>query len=209
MSTSPISPTAPTAPIAFVTELRRAVVALLALTLITGVLYPLLVTGIAQAAMPGKANGSLVVAGGKAVGSQLIGQTFTDPKYLWSRPSATSPGPYDGTASSGSNLGPTNPALTDAVTARVAALHAADPGNVLPIPVDLVTASASGLDPHLSPAAALYQVPRIARVRHLPEDQVRALVDRYTDGPLLGIFGEPAVNVLEINLALDGLAPGS
>ena len=206
MSTAPVSPPSS---VSFAAELRRAVVALLALTLLTGGLYPLLVTGIAQAAMPGKANGSLVIAGGKPVGSELIGQAFSDPKYLWSRPSATSPGPYDATASSGSNLGPTNPALTGAVAARVAALHAADPGNTLPIPSDLVTASASGLDPHVTPAAALYQVPRVARLRHVPEDQVRALVDRYTDGPLLGIFGEPAVNVLEINLALDGLAPGS
>jgi K+-transporting ATPase ATPase C chain len=206
---APSTAAAVSAPVAFAAELRRAVTALLALTLLTGVVYPLAVTGIAQAAMPGKANGSLLVVDGKPVGSQLLGQPFSDPKYIWSRPSATSPGPYDGTASSGSNLGPTNPALTEAVLARVAALHAADPGNTLPIPSDLVTASASGLDPHISPAAALYQVPRVARVRHLAEEQVRALVVRYTDSPLLGIFGEPVVNVLELDLALDGLAPRS
>ncbi len=208
MSAPSVTPVA-SAPVSFVTELRRAVTALLVLTLLTGIVYPLVVTGIAQAAMPGKANGSLVVVDGKAVGSQLLGQPFSDPKYIWSRPSATSPGPYDGTASSGSNLGPTNPALAEAVTARVAALHAVDPGNTAPIPVDLVTASASGLDPHISPAAALYQVPRVARVRHLAEEQVRALVVRYTDGALVGIFGEPVVNVLELNLALDGLATRS
>jgi len=183
---------------------RAAVVSLAALTVITGLAYPLLVTAIAQVVFPQRANGSLVVREGRPVGSALIGQPFDDPKYFWSRPSATSPFPYNAAASSGSNLGPTNPALLDAVRARVEALRAADPGNTAPVPVDLVTASASGLDPHISPAAALYQVGRVARARKLEEAAVRRLIARHTDGRLLGLLGEPGVNVLALNLALDG-----
>ncbi len=176
---------------------------LLVLTVITGVLYPLAATGLAQLIFPRQANGSLVIRGGKPVGSVLIGQSFTDPKYFWGRPSATSPHPYNGGSSSGSNLGPTNPALVEAVRQRIAALRAADPGNTAPVPVDLVTASASGLDPQISPAAAQYQVARVARLRHLDVAQVRSLVRRYTQGRQLGILGEPRVDVLRLNLALD------
>jgi len=178
---------------------------LLALTLVTGVVYPLLVTGLAQALFPRQANGSLIVREGRAVGSELIGQSFEDPHYFWGRLSATAPFPYNAEASSGSNYGPLNLALLDAVQARVDALRAADPANTAPIPVDLVTASGSGLDPHISVAAALYQLPRVARERGLSEDQVQQLVDKYTQGRQLGILGEPRVNVLELNLALDGL----
>jgi K+-transporting ATPase ATPase C chain len=185
------------------THLRAALVSLLAFTVITGVAYPLLVTGIAQVAFPFRANGSLIVKDGKIVGSELIGQPFDDPKYFWSRPSATSPVPYNAAASSGSNLSPTNPALVTAVQERVAALRAADPGNDAPVPVDLVTASGSGLDPHISPAAAQYQVARVARARKVDPQAVRALVARETEGRWLGILGEPRVNVLRLNLALD------
>lgn len=185
--------------------IRNALLMLLVMTVITGVLYPLLVTGLAQVLFPRRANGSLVVRDGHAVGSALIGQSFTAPKYFWGRPSATTPLPYDGTASGGSNLGPTNPALTQVVERRIAALRQADPGNHAPVPVDLVTSSASGLDPQISPAAARYQVDRVARVRHLPVAQVQALVDEYTRGRQFGILGEPRVNVLELNLALDAL----
>lgn len=184
-------------------QLRPALVALTALTLITGFLYPLVITGIAQILFPRQANGSLILIDGKPVGSSLIGQPFAAPKYFWGRPSATSPFPYNAAASSGSNLGPTNDALIKAVQARIDALKAVDPGNPLPIPVDLVTASASGLDPHISPAAAEYQVRRIARVRGLDETDVRRLVAQYIEGRQLGVLGEPRVNVLTLNLALD------
>ncbi len=185
------------------TQLRPALTAFAALTLITGFLYPLAITGIAQALFPWQANGSLILNGGRPVGSSLIGQSFDEPEYFWSRPSATSPFPYHASASSGSNLGPTNAALMRAVQARIDALQAADPGNPLPLPVDLVTASGSGLDPHISPAAAEYQVRRIARARRLDEAAVRGLVARHMEGRQFGIFGEPRVNVLALNLALD------
>lgn len=186
-------------------EIRPAVVSFLLLTLLTGIAYPLVVTGIAQGLMPGHANGSLIMKDGKPVGSSLIGQSFSDPKYFWSRPSATSPMPNNASSSSGSNLGPTNPALADAVKARVQALRDADPGNQLPVPVDLVTASASGLDPHISPAAAEYQLTRVARIRNLNPDTLRKLVAEHIEGRQFGILGEPRVNVLELNLALDGM----
>jgi len=185
-------------------HLRPALMSLLLLTLITGVAYPLLVTGIAQVVFPFQANGSLIVKDGKVVGSALIGQPFDDPKYFWGRPSGTSPFPYNAGASSGSNLSPTSPNLISAVQGRVDALRAADPGNSAPVPVDLVTASGSGLDPHITPAAALYQVSRVARERKLPPDAVRTLVDRHIEGRFLGLLGEPRVNVLALNLALDG-----
>ncbi|HTN94673.1 MAG TPA: potassium-transporting ATPase subunit KdpC [Gallionella sp.] len=184
-------------------EIRPTVVSFILLTLLTGIAYPLVVTGIAQVTMPDKANGSLIMKDGKPVGSSLIGQSFSDPKYFWSRPSATGPTPYNASASSGSNQGPTNPALADAVKARVRALRDVDPGNQQPVPVDLVTASGSGLDPHISPAAAEYQLARVARVRNLNPDAVRKLVAEHTEGRQFGILGEPRVNVLELNLALD------
>ena len=184
-------------------HLRTAVLMLIVLTVLTGLVYPLVVTGIAQAVFPRRANGSLVVRDGKVVGSALIGQPFDDPKYFWSRPSATSPFPYNAGASSGSNQGPTNPALAEAVKGRIEALRAADPGNTTPVPVDLVTASGSGLDPHITPAAALYQVGRVARIRNVEETTVRALVERHVEGRQWGLFGEPRVNVLALNLALD------
>ena len=200
-------------------ELRTAAVLLVVLSVVTGLAYPLFVTGIAQLAFPAKANGSLIDAGGmpaqdgargvtdgaRAVGSELIGQPFSDPKHFWSRPSATSPYPYNASASSGSNLGPLNPALTDAVTARIKALRDADPGNTAPVPADLVTASASGLDPEISPAAAEYQVARVAKARGLDAQKVRALVAQATEGRQFGFLGEPRVNVLRLNLALDAL----
>jgi K+-transporting ATPase ATPase C chain len=185
-------------------QVRAAIVSLIALTVITGVIYPLIVTGIAQAVFPFQANGSLIIKDGKAVGSALIGQPFDDPKYFWGRPSATSPFADNAASSSGSNLSPTNPDLIKAVQGRVDALRAADPGNTAPVPVDLVTASGSGLDPHISPAAALYQVPRVARERKLDPQAVRQLVERHTEGRVIGILGEPRVNVLALNLALDG-----
>jgi potassium-transporting ATPase KdpC subunit len=185
------------------TILRPAVVLLVLMTLITGIAYPLVVTGVARVLFPAQAAGSLIVKDGKPVGSRLIGQPFSDPKYFWSRPSATSPQPYNGLSSGGSNLGPLNPALTDSIKARIAALQAADPSNHAPIPVDLVTASASGLDPDISLAAADYQADRIARLRHLSPDRVRALIADQAQGRWLGVLGEPRVNVLELNLALD------
>ena len=185
-------------------QLRPALMILLLLTLVTGVAYPLLVTGIAQLAFPSQAQGSLIVKDGKIVGSRLIGQPFDDPKYFWSRPSATSPFANNAGSSSGSNLSPTNPDLIKAVQGRVDALRAADPANTASVPVDLVTASASGLDPHISPAAALYQVSRVARVRKLDPEAVRKLVERHIEERTLGFLGEPRVNVLTLNLALDG-----
>jgi K+-transporting ATPase ATPase C chain len=185
--------------------LRQSLLMLVLLTILTGVAYPLLVTGLAQALFHRQANGSLVVKDGKAVGSTLIGQQFSDPKYFWGRLSATAPNPYNGGSSSGSNLGPTNPALTEAAKQRIAALRAADPGNAAPVPVDLVTASASGLDPEISPAAAQYQAARVARLRGLPVARVAALVAAHTRGRQLGVLGEPRVNVLQLNLALDAL----
>lgn len=175
----------------------------LLLTVVAGLIYPLAVTGVAQVVFPVQANGSLIVKDGKPIGSALIGQPFDDPKYFWGRLSATSPYPYNAAFSSGSNLGPTNAALLDEVKARVDALRAADPQNTQPIPVDLVTSSGSGLDPDISVAAALYQAPRVARVRGLAESQVRVLVLQFSEDRQLGIFGEPRVNVLELNLALD------
>jgi K+-transporting ATPase ATPase C chain len=191
-------------------QLRAAVVSLLVLTLVTGVAYPLLVTGIAQAAFPGQANGSLVLRDGHPAGSSRVGQSFDEPKYFWGRLSATSDAnakalPYNGGASAASNLGPTNPALIDEVKGRIDALHAADPDATGPIPVDLVTSSGSGLDPDISPAAAFYQVHRVAKARGLDEARVRALVSEHVEGRQLGILGEPRVNVLELNLALDAL----
>ncbi len=186
-------------------QLKTAVAILAALTAITGVLYPLAVTGIAQGLFAAQANGLLIERAGRPAGSALIGQPFDDPRYFWGRPSATAPYPYNASASGGSNLGPTSKDLVAAVRARAEALRAADPANTAPIPVDLVTASGSGLDPHISVAAALYQVRRVARARSLSEDAVRELVARHTLGRQLGILGEPRVNVLELNLALDGV----
>lgn len=184
-------------------HLRPALVLLALFTILTGLVYPLLVTGIAQGLFPSQANGSLIVRDGKAVGSMLIGQPFDDLKYFWGRLSATAPYPYNAGASSGSNLGPTNEALRKAVQSRVEALHAADQDNPAPIPVDLATASGGGLDPHLSPAAALYQARRVARARGLDEATVRQLVERHIESRQLGALGEPRVNVLALNLALD------
>jgi len=186
-------------------ELRTAIVMLAVLTVVTGIIYPLAVTGIAQVVFPAQAAGSLVVKDGKPVGSALIGQPFDDPKYFWSRLSATSPSPYNGASSSGSNYGPLSDALRDAVQGRVTALRDADPTRSGPIPVDLVTASGSGLDPHVSPAAAYYQVARVAKVRGLEDARVRALVAAHVEGRQLGFLGEPRVNVLQLNLALDEL----
>jgi K+-transporting ATPase ATPase C chain len=186
-------------------QVRPAVLSLLLLTVLTGLLYPLAVTGIAQVLFPAQANGSLIVHNGAAVGSALIGQPFDDPKYFWGRPSATSPYAYNAASSSGSNLGPTNEAFKKGVADRIAGLKAADPENQAPVPVDLVTASGSGLDPHISPAAAEYQVRRVARARGVNEDVVRRLVAEHAEGRQWGVFGEPRVNVLELNLALDGI----
>jgi potassium-transporting ATPase KdpC subunit len=187
-------------------DFTAAAVLFLLLTAVTGLVYPGVVTGLAQLLLREQANGSLILRDGKAVGSALIGQPFSDPKYFWSRPSATAPQPYNGLASSGSNQGPTNPALVDAVRERVAALKAADPDNTAPVPLDLVTTSASGLDPHISPAAAEYQVRRVARGRGLDEGRLRALVAAHAEARQLGVLGEARVNVLQLNLALDALA---
>ena len=189
-------------------QIRPAIVLFLLLTLVTGIVYPLVVTGIAQVIFPVQANGNLIEHNGRVAGSALVGQPFTSPGYFWGRPSATPQFPYNAGASSGSNLGPDNPALIDAVKARVDALHAADPGNTQMIPVDLVTASGSGLDPDISIAAAEYQAPRIARERNLSEQAVRALVAEQIEPRQYGIFGEPRVNVLSLNLALDDLSAG-
>jgi K+-transporting ATPase ATPase C chain len=183
--------------------LRPLLVLFVLLSALTGLLYPLAVTGAAQAVFPAQAAGSLVVRDGKPVGSSLIGQNFSDPKHFWGRPSATSPMPYNAGSSGGSNQGPLNPALADAVKGRIEALRAADPGNTQPVPVDLVTASASGLDPHISPAAARYQAARVARLHNLPIDHVEQLIEDHTEAPLWGLLGEPRVNVLALNLALD------
>lgn len=188
------------------TLFRPAISLFVLLTVITGLAYPMLVTGLAKVAFPEQAAGSLVVKDGKPVGSLLIGQSFSDPRYFWGRPSATSPMPYNGAGSSGSNQGPLNPALVDAVKARVEALKAADPGNKLPVPVDLVTASGSGLDPHISVAAAQYQAARVAKVRGLSPDVVQGLIIGQTEGRLFGLLGEARVNVLALNLALDQAA---
>ena len=185
------------------TLIRPAVTLLLLMTVLLGVVYPVVITGIAKVAFPTQAGGSLIMKDGKAIGSTLIGQNFTAPKYFWGRPSATGNAPYNGTASAGSNLGPLNPALTDAIKGRIDALRAADPGNNAPVPVDLVTASGSGLDPEISVAAAQYQLARVARVRGLTTDKVQKLIDAHVRGRLLGFLGEPRVNVLELNMALD------
>jgi K+-transporting ATPase ATPase C chain len=184
--------------------IRPALVLFLSMTVITGFLYPLAVTGVAKAVYPAQAAGSLIEKDGKILGSKLIGQNFSDPKYFWGRPSATGPVPYNGAASSGSNQGPLNPALHDAVKSRVEALRAADPSSQAPVPVDLVTASASGLDPHISVAAANYQIARVARLRGIDTTAVEALVSTHSQGRWLGFLGEPRVNVLQLNLALDG-----
>ena len=185
--------------------IRPALVLFFVLTLVTGLAYPLLVTVTAKSLFPAQASGSLIFRDGKAVGSALIGQNFSDPGHFWGRPSATSPMGYNAAASSGSNMGPLNPALTEAVKTRIAALRAADPGNTAPVPVDLVTASASGLDPHISPAAALYQAGRIAKIRGLDLAKVQSVIDQQTEKPLLGFLGEEQVNVLKLNLAIEAL----
>lgn len=183
--------------------IRQSIAMLALLTALTGIVYPLIVTGIAQVFFPQAANGSIIERDGKPVGSALIGQAFSDPRYFWGRPSATAPFPYNAAASAGSNLGPTNPALADAVRQRIDTLRAADPGNAAPVPIDLVTASASGLDPHISPAAAEYQVARVARARGLSLEAVRRRVEGATEKRQLRVLGEPRVNVLVLNLALD------
>jgi K+-transporting ATPase ATPase C chain len=183
--------------------LRPSLVLFALLSALTGIVYPLAVTGAAQSVFPRQAAGSLVLRDGAPIGSTLIGQNFSDPKHFWGRPSATSPMPYNAGSSGGANQGPLNPALADAVKARIEALRAADPGNTVPVPVDLVTASASGLDPDISPAAARYQAARIARVRQMPVEQIEQLIESRTEAPLWGLLGEPRLNVLALNLALD------
>jgi K+-transporting ATPase ATPase C chain len=189
----------------FLRQLRISIVAIVLLTIITGIIYPLIVTGLAQLIFPYKANGSLLQFEGKTVGSALIGQPFSDPKYFWSRPSATAPFAYNAGASTGSNYGPLNPALFDAVRKRIKELKEADPQNTAPVPVDLVTASGSGLDPPISVASALYQLPRVARFRGMSEDSLRQLIASNTTGRQFGVLGEPVVNVLQLNLVLDGI----
>ncbi len=186
-------------------NIKSAFLVFIMLSILTGLVYPFFVTGLAQLVFPAQANGSLMKQEGKPAGSELIGQSFDDPKYFWGRLSSTPDFPYNSGSSSGSNLGPSNPALAEAVEARVSALRAADPDNKDPIPVDLVTSSGSGLDPHVSPEAALYQVPRVARARGIPEEQVRSLVDQFTEARQFGFLGEPRVNVLKLNLALNSL----
>jgi|SRR5580658_16195 K+-transporting ATPase ATPase C chain len=193
----------------FVRLIRPAVSLLALMTVLLGIVYPLVITGLAQVAFPHQADGSLIHQNGKLIGSELIGQSFSDPKYFWGRPSATTPQPYNGVASTGSNLGPLNPALLDAVKANAKGLHDADPDNRQSIPVDLVTASASGLDPDISPAAALYQAARVARARDLAPASLETLIKMHERGRLFGLFGEPRINVLELNLALDRLQAGS
>jgi potassium-transporting ATPase KdpC subunit len=190
---------------ALLKQFRNALVLLLVMAVITGIVYPLLVTGISQLFFNRQANGSFIMQNGRNIGSDLIGQNFDDPKYFWGRLSATSPEPYNAASSSGSNLGPSNPVLLENVQKRIDALKAADPGNDNPVPVDLVTFSGSGLDPDISIAAAVYQAPRIARVRGLTADTVKSLIDEYTEGRQLGVLGEPRVNVLRLNMALDGI----
>ncbi len=185
------------------TLIRPAIMLFLLLTVVTGLVYPVAVTGVARLLFPHQAAGSLIKRGNTVVGSELIGQSFSGARYFWGRPSATAPMPYNATASGGSNLGPTNPVLIDAVKARVDLIRAAHPTQTGPVPADLVTASASGLDPHISPAAAYYQVERVAKARGLAPDRVRELVDRYVEGPSWGIFGDGTVNILKLNLALD------
>jgi len=187
--------------------LRQCLGVFVALSAITGAAYPALVTLVAQGAFPHQANGSVIERGSHPVGSELLGQPFSGPGYFWSRPSATAPQPYNGAASAGSNLAPTNPALLATVAARLDALRAADPGNLQPVPIDLVTASGSGLDPHISPAAAEYQLARVARSRGMTPERVRSLVRAHTEGRTLGLFGEPRVNVLALNLSLDAASP--
>jgi potassium-transporting ATPase KdpC subunit len=184
-------------------QFRTAAFMIILLTLSTGLLYPFVVTGLAQFLFPGKANGSIIIKDGKALGSDLIGQPFSDPKYFWSRLSATGPFAYNAAASAGSNYGPINQSYLDGVKKRIQDLKAVDSSNIQPVPADLVTASGSGLDPHISVAAVLYQLPRIARIRNLTQDKLRSLVDQYTEGRQLGFLGEPRVNVLKLNLALD------
>lgn len=196
--TTPVNPT-------MATRVRPALVLFLLLGAVTGLVYPLLVTGAAQALFPAQASGSLLTHAGAVVGSDLVGQSFTDPRHFWGRPSATATTPYNAMASGGSNLGPLNPVLTDAVKARIAALRQTDPGNSAPVPIDLVTASASGLDPHITLAAARYQVPRVARLRGLAPDRVTALVEQQAEGPIGGVLGESRINVLRLNLALESM----
>ncbi len=186
-------------------QLKPAAMMMIAFTVLTGIVYPGTVTVVAQLVFPGRANGSLIERNGQVIGSDLIGQPFASDRYFWSRPSATGPVPYNAAASSGSNLGPVNPAFVQGLKDRVAALRASDPDNQMPVPVDLATASGSGLDPHISPAAAHWQVRRIARVRSLPEDRIAALIQANTEDRVLGLIGEPVVNVLRLNLALDAL----
>ncbi len=194
-------------PSTFFSFMRPAISLFLVLTVVTGVAYPLAVTGVGQGLFPSQSQGSLLRGdGGQVVGSRLVGQAFTDAGHFWSRPSATVPTPYNAANSAGSNLGPLNPALSEAVKGRAEALRAADPGNTSPIPVDLVTASGSGLDPHISVAAARYQVDRVARARQLPREAVMSLVLRHAEQPWMGFFGEPRVNVLALNMGLEALA---